>query len=119
MTRATNAVASRARRKRVLKAARGFRGRAHSNFRTALQRLQKSWQYAYRDRRVRKREMRRLWIMRINAAARLYGMSYRELMYGLRMEGIVLDRKVLADLAVREPDSFKALVEQVRPHLSS
>lgn len=119
MTRSTNAVASRARRKKVLHAAKGFRGRAHSNFRTALQRLEKSWQYAYRDRKARKRDMRSLWVARINAASRQHGLKYGHFMYGLRMTGVSLNRKMLADLAVQEPEAFAELVKQARRHTPS
>ena len=119
MTRATNAVASRARRKRVLRAAKGFRGRAHSNFRTALQRLEKSWQYSYRDRRRRKRDMRRLWIARINAAGRAHGIPYGQFIHALQQSGIVINRKMLAELAVREPQTFASLVEKARRQMAS
>src|ERR671919_704240 len=106
MSRATNAVSRRRRRKKVLKQARGYYGRKHSSYRFAKEQVQRSGQYAYRDRRRRKRDFRRLWIVRINAAAREEGMSYSELMHGLKAAGVEVNRKVLADLAVRDREAF-------------
>ncbi len=103
-----------ARHKKVLKLAKGYRGRAHAAFTIALERVEKGLQYAYRDRRARKRNFRALWIQRINAAARENGLTYSQLMGGLSRAGIEIDRKVLADLAVREPTAFKAVVEQAQ-----
>ena len=96
-------VTSKARHKKVLNAAKGYRGRRKSTIRVAMQAVEKAGQYAYRDRKVRKRQFRALWIQRINAAARLEGLTYSRFMNGLKLAGIELDRKVLAYLAVREP----------------
>lgn len=112
MTRVTTGVTTRRRHRRVVKAARGARGRQKNTFRAAIQRVEKNLQYAYRDRRTRKRDFRSLWIQRINAAARQCGTTYARLVHGLGRAGIELDRKVLADIAVRDPDSFSRLVEQ-------
>jgi large subunit ribosomal protein L20 len=114
VSRTTNAVARRRRRKRVLKQARGYWGRKHSSYRLAHEQLMRSGQYAYRDRRARKRDFRRLWITRINAAARREGMSYSELVHGLGAAGIEVNRKVLADLAVRDPEAFRRFAELAR-----
>ncbi|MBL6929331.1 MAG: 50S ribosomal protein L20 [Rhodospirillales bacterium] len=117
MARVKRGTTSHARHKKVLSMAKGFRGRNSTNYRIALERVEKSLQYAYRDRRNRKRQFRRLWIQRINAGARECGLTYSQFMNGLSRAGIQVDRKVLADLAVREPDSFKALVDQARSAL--
>jgi len=114
MSRATSAVASRRRRKKVLDRAKGYRGRKHSSFRQAKEQLLKSDTYAYRDRRNKKRDFRRLWIVRINAAARQEGLTYGEFMHGLRLAGVELDRKVLADVAVRDPETFRRFVTRAR-----
>ena len=114
MPRATNAVARRKRRKKVLDKAKGYYGRKHSSYRFANEQVMRSEAYAYRDRRNRKRDFRRLWITRINAAARREGMSYSELMHGLRAAEIELDRKVLADIAVRDPETFRRFAERAR-----
>src|SRR5918992_4674415 len=114
MSRATNAVARRRRRKKVLKEARGYYGRKHSSYRLAKEQVQRSGMYAYRDRRNRKREFRRLWITRINAAARLEGMSYSELIHGLDKAGVEVNRKMLADIAVNDRDAFRRFVELAR-----
>ena len=119
MSRATNAVARRRRKKKVLKQARGYWGRKHSSYRLAHEQLMRSGQYAYRDRRVRKREFRRLWITRINAAARREGMSYSELVHGLDAAGVEVNRKVLADLAVRDPEAFRRFAELAREATAS
>ena len=118
MSRAQGKVASRMRRKKVIARAKGFQGRSKNNFRLAKQRSEKALQYAYRDRRVRKRNFRALWIQRINAGARENGLTYSQFINGLNKAGIELDRKVLSDLAVREPDSFKSLVEQAQAALA-
>ena len=118
MSRAQGKVASRMRRKKVIARARGFRGRSKNNFRLAKQRSEKALQYAYRDRRVRKRNFRALWIQRINAGARENGLTYSQFINGLNKAGIELDRKVLSDLAVREPESFRSLVEQAQAALA-
>ena len=114
MSRATNAVARRRRRKKVLKQARGYYGRKHSSYRFAKEQVQRSGRYAYRDRRRRKRDFRRLWITRINAAARAEGMSYSEFMHGLRLAEVEVDRKVLADIAVHDRDAFRRFAETAR-----
>ena len=117
MPRATNNVASRARRKKVLKAARGQFGGRHKLFRSAQESVNKGMAYSYRDRRVKKRTFRGLWIVRINAAARLHGLSYSRMMDGLRKAGITLDRKVLADLAVSDESAFSSLAERAKQSL--
>ena len=114
MPRIKRSVASRARRKKILKAAKGYYGARSRTFKVAKQAVIKAGQYAYRDRRTRKREFRALWIQRINAAARMHGMTYSQMMGGLIKAGIEIDRKMLADLAVNEPTAFAALVEQSR-----
>lgn len=114
MSRVKRSVARNARRTKVLNLARGFRGRSNNNFRLAKARVDKALQYAYRDRRTRKRDMRGLWIQRINAGARANGMTYSQFISGLKQAGIELDRKVLADIAVRDAVGFTALVEQAR-----
>ena len=117
MPRATNRVASRQRRKKVLKATRGYRGGRGKLYRTAEETLNKGLAYAYRDRRQKKRAFRSLWIVRINAAARLNGLSYSRLMSGLKQAGVEVNRKVLADLAVSDAQAFTALAEQAKQHL--
>jgi len=106
MTRATNAPQSRRRRKQILKAAKGYRGGRGAQLRTASVAVMRSRQYAYRDRKRRKGEFRRLWIIRINAAAREHGLSYSTFMARLKGEGVMLDRKILADMAVTDPEVF-------------
>ena len=110
MARVKRGVTTHARHKKVIDQAKGFRGRSKNTFRAAIERVEKSLQYAYRDRRNRKRDFRRLWITRINAGAREHGMT---------TAGIEVDRKVLADIAVREPEAFGALVEAARGALGS
>lgn len=114
MPRATNAVARKRRRKRTLSRAKGYWGRKHSSARFANEQLMRSGNYAYRDRRVRKREFRRLWITRINAAARREGMSYSQLIHGLQSAGVEVNRKMLAEIAVNDPDGFRRFVELAR-----
>ena len=114
MAHVKRGVTSKARHKKVLNAAKGYRGRRKSTIRVAMQAVEKAGQYAYRDRKVRKRQFRALWIQRINAAARLEGLTSSRFMNGLKLAGIELDRKVLADLAVREPEAFKAIAEQAK-----
>jgi len=118
MARVKRGVTSHARHKKVLKMARGYRGRAKSSFRIAIGRVEKGLQYAYRDRRARKRSFRRLWIQRINAGVRQHGLTYSLFINGLGKAGVEIDRKVLSDLAVREPDAFRALVEQAQAALA-
>ena len=117
MPRATNSVASRKRRKKVLKAARGNRGGRSKLYRTADDTVNKGLAYAYRDRRQKKRNFRALWITRINAAARLNGLSYSHLMNGLKKAGVQLNRKVLANLAVRDAGTFTVLADRAKQHL--
>ena len=114
MPRATNAVARRKRRKKTLAQAKGYYGRKHSSYRFANEQVMRSGQYAYRDRRNRKREFRRLWITRINAAARQHGMSYSEFIHGLGAAGIEVNRKMLADVAVNDPEAFRRFAELAR-----
>ena len=111
MPRATNNVASRRRRKKMLNHAKGYWGRRKNLFRTAKDAVEKAWQYAYRDHRQRKRQFRRLWITRINAAARLNGTTYSRLMGNLRKADVQLNRKVLADLAMHDANAFSKVVE--------
>jgi len=114
MTRSTNSVASRARRKKVLKQTKGFRGRSKNCFRLALEKFEKAMQYMYRDRRNRKRDIRSLWIQRINAGVRQYGLRYSDFMAGLKKLNIAVDRKMLAELAVSEGEAFKHLVNEAK-----
>ena len=114
MSRVKNSVATRARRKRVLKLAKGYFGRKSTVFKTANQAVIKSAMYAYRDRRANKRNFRKLWIARINAAARMNGMSYSTFMHGLKVKGIELDRKILAAMAVNDSVAFAKLVETLK-----
>jgi len=118
MARVKRGVTTHARHKKVLKLAKGYRGRAGTAFRVAIEKVEKGLQYAYRDRRNRKRTFRALWIQRINAGAREQWLTYAQFMNGMKKAGIDLDRKILSDLAAREPDAFKSLVEQARQALS-
>ncbi len=117
MARVKRGVFSRARRKKILNQSKGFRGRSKNCFTIAVERLEKSLQYAYRDRRNRKRQFRALWIQRINAAVRLYGLTYSQFIGGMKKAEIDMDRKVLSDLAIREKEAFKTIVEKVRAAL--
>ncbi len=112
MTRVKRGVTVKARHKKILNLAKGYRGRSHNCYRIALEKVEKALQYAYRDRRCRKRDMRALWIQRINAGARALGMPYSRFINGMLKAGIEIDRKVLADLAVREPEAFKAVAQK-------
>ena len=114
MPRVKGGTVTRQRRKKVLKLAKGYRGSKHTQFKVAKQQVMKSYQYAFRDRRKNKSNFRKLWIARINAAARLENMSYSTLMGALHKAGIEINRKVLADLAVNNPEAFKAIVEKVK-----
>lgn len=114
MPRSVNAVASRARRKKVMKLAKGFFGRRKNVWTVAKNAVQKAMQYAYRGRKEKKRSFRSLWIMRINAGAREYGMSYSQFMGALKKNNIELNRKVLADLAMNHPEAFKAIVDSLK-----
>ena len=117
MPRATNAPASRERRKRVLKSAKGYRGRRSKLFRYAKDATMKGKYWAYRDRKTRKRNFRMLWVQRLNAAVRAQGLTYSRFAEGLKAAGIGLDRKILSDLALSDETAFKGIVEQVRSAL--
>jgi large subunit ribosomal protein L20 len=117
MARVKRGVTAHARHKKVIDKAAGYYGRRKNVFRVAVQAVEKAQQYAYRDRKVRKREFRALWIQRINAGVRLYGMTYSTFMNGMKLAGIELDRKVLSDLAIHEPEAFKQIVEQAKAAL--
>jgi large subunit ribosomal protein L20 len=110
---------ARKKRRKVLEQARGYFGRRHSSYRLAKEQVERSLVYAYRDRKAKKRVMRRLWIQRINAAARREGLSYNQFVSGCRKAGIELDRKVLADLALSDPTAFGKIAEQAKAALSS
>ena len=114
MSRVKRSVHSRKKRRATLERTKGFRGEANSSYKRAKEAMMKADAYAYRDRRNRKRDFRRLWITRINAAARAEGMSYGTFIHGLSLAGIELDRKVLADIAVRDPETFRRFVERAR-----
>ena len=114
MPRSTNSVASKARRKKIIKSAKGYFGRRKNVYTVAKNAVEKGMQYAYRDRKNKKRVFRRLWIQRINAGARLNGMSYSEFMGKINKNGIELNRKVLADLAMNHPKTFKAVVDKIK-----
>ena len=118
MARVKRGVVAKARHRKILKKAKGYYGARSKVFRVAKQAVTKAGQYAYRDRRQRKRQFRALWITRINAAARLHGLSYSRLVNGLKRAGVEIDRKVLADLAVHEPESFAAIAEQAKASLA-
>jgi len=117
MARVKRGVTAHARHKKILKQAKGYYGRRKNVFRAAVQAVEKAGQYAYRDRRQRKRNFRALWIQRINAAARALGLTYGRFINGLDKAGVEIDRKVLADLAVREPDAFRSLVDTAKAAL--
>ncbi len=114
MPRSVNHVASKARRKKILKAAKGYFGRRKNVWTVAKNAVEKGYQYAYRDRKAKKRDFRKLWIQRINAGARAHGMSYSQLMGNLKKANIDLNRKVLADLAMNHPQAFEAIVNKVK-----
>ena len=114
MSRVKRSVHARKKRRATLERTKGFRGEAHSSYKRAKEALLKADSYAYRDRRNKKRDFRRLWITRINAAARQNGMSYSQFIHGLSLAGIELDRKVLADIAVRDPETFRRFAEAAR-----
>ena len=117
MARTKRGVTTHARHKKVLDMAKGYVGRANNNFRIALEKVEKGLQYAYRDRRNRKRDFRGLWIQRINAGAREHGLTYSQFINGVKRAGIELDRKVLSDLAIREPAAFAAIAKQAQEAL--
>ena len=114
MTRVKRSVHARKKRRATLELAKGYRGEAHSSYKRAKEAVMKADSYAYRDRRNRKRDFRRLWITRINAAARREGMTYATFIHGLQQAGVELDRKVLADIAVRDPETFRRFAERAR-----
>ena len=118
MARVKGGVVSRKRRKRVLKLAKGYYGAKHTLFRTAEEQVMNSYNYAFRDRRQKKRDFRKLWIARINAAARINGLSYSKMMHGLKLAEIEVNRKILADLAVTDAAAFAALAEASKKALS-
>lgn len=118
MSRAKRGFKARRRRKKILALAKGFRGSRRSRFRTAIHVVRRALAYAYRDRRVKKRDFRRLWITRINAAARSNGMKYSEFICGLKRKGITLDRSVLADMAINDKAAFAKLVQEAQSALA-
>jgi large subunit ribosomal protein L20 len=118
MARVKRGVTAHAKHKKVLKAAKGYYGRRKNTIRVAKQAVEKAMQYSYRDRKVKKRNFRALWIQRINAAVREHGLTYARFIDGLTKGGIEIDRKVLADLAVKDAAGFKAVVDKAKPHIS-
>src|SRR5438105_4018399 len=118
MARVKRGVTTHARHKKVLGLAKGYRGRGSTAYRVALEKVEKALRYAYRDRRNKKRDFRGLWIQRINAGVREHGLTYSQFMHGLKLAGIDLDRKVLSDLAIREPEAFAAIVGQAQSALA-
>ena len=119
MARVKRGVQSKARHKKILKMAKGYRGRAKNCIRVAIEKVEKALRYAYRDRRNKKRDFRGLWIQRINAAVREHGMIYSQFMNGIKLAGIELNRKMLSEIAINEPENFKALVELARKHVDA
>jgi large subunit ribosomal protein L20 len=119
MARVKGGVPSINRHKKILELAKGYRGRGSKCYRVAIEKVEKALRYAYRDRRNKKRDFRGLWIQRINAGARLHGLTYSLLMNGLKVAGITLDRKVLSDIAIRDEAGFKALAEQAKAALAA
>lgn len=117
MARVKRGVTKHARHRKILKLAKGYRGRGSTNYRIAIEKVEKALRYAYRDRRNRKRDFRGLWIQRINAAVRMHGLTYSKFMNGIKRAGVEVDRKVLADIAAREPAAFKALVDKAQAAL--
>src|SRR5215217_3639029 len=117
MARVKRGVTAHARHTKILKLAKGYVGRSSTNFRPALQRVEKALRYAYRDRRNKKRDFRGLWIQRINAGVREHGLTYSQFMHGIKLAGVDIDRKVLSDLAIREPEAFAAIVTQAKSAL--
>ena len=119
MPRSTHAVARNKRKKKVFSSAKGYFGGRKNLYRTAKDAVERGWEHAYRDRKKKKRNFRRLWITRINAAARQHDLSYSRFMNGLRLAGVELDRKALADLAIRSPDAFASLADRARSALDN
>ena len=119
MARVKRGVTTHARHKKVLGLAKGYRGRGGGAYRIAIEKVEKALRYAYRDRRNRKRDFRALWIQRINAGAREHGLTYSQFMHGIKLAGLDLDRKVLSDIAIREPEAFAAVVTTARAALAA
>lgn len=119
MSRVKRGVTTKARHKKIIKLAKGYRGRAKNCYRIAIERVEKALQYAYRDRRTKKRDFRKLWIQRINAAARLEGLTYSQFMNGVKLAGIEVDRKVLAELAFSEIAAFNEIVAEAKKALEA
>ena len=117
MSRVKKGATKKARHKKILKLAKGYRGRAKNCYRIAIEKVEKALRYAYRDRKARKRDFRSLWVQRINAAVREYGLIYSKFINGLKLANIDMDRKVLADLAVSQPETFKQVVEKAKAAL--
>ncbi len=118
MARVKRGVTTHARHKKVVKMGKSYRGRSSTNFRIAIEKVEKGLQYAYRDRKNRKRDFRALWITRINAGCREHGLKYSQFMNGMKLAGIMLDRKQLSELAMNQPDAFKAVVQQAQAALA-
>jgi large subunit ribosomal protein L20 len=117
VARVKRGVTTHARHKKILRLAKGYRGRSSTAYRVAIERVEKALRYAYRDRRNRKRDFRALWIQRINAGARAHGLTYSQFMHGIKLAGLELDRKVLSDIAIREPEAFEAIAATARAAL--
>jgi large subunit ribosomal protein L20 len=117
MARVKRGTTTHARHKKILDLAKGYRGRGSKVYRIAIEKVEKALRYAYRDRRNRKRDFRGLWIQRINAGAREHGLTYSQFMHGLKLAGLELDRKVLSDLAIREPEAFATVIETAKSAL--
>jgi large subunit ribosomal protein L20 len=118
VARVKRGVTTHARHKKILGLAKGYRGRGSTAYRVAIEKVEKALRYAYRDRRNRKRDFRALWIQRINAGAREHGLTYSQFMHGIKLAGLDLDRKVLSDIAIREPEAFQAIATTVRTALT-
>jgi large subunit ribosomal protein L20 len=119
VARVKRGVTTHARHKKVLELAKGYRGRGGTAYRIAIEKVEKALRYAYRDRRNRKRDFRALWIQRINAGAREHGLTYSQFMHGIKLAGLDLDRKILSDIAIREPEAFAAVVTTARAALAA
>jgi len=119
VARVKRGVTTHARHKKILDLAKGYRGRGSTAYRIAIEKVEKALRYAYRDRRNRKRDFRALWIQRINAGAREHGLTYSQFMHGMKLAGLDLDRKVLSDLAIREPEAFQAIATTARSALAA
>ena len=118
MARVKRGVTTHARHKKILDLAKGYRGRGSTAYRVAIEKVEKALRYAYRDRRNRKRDFRALWIQRINAGARQHGLTYSQFMHGIKLAGLDLDRKVLSDIAIREPEAFQAIAATAQAALN-